>query len=233
MPTEIIASLISSIVGGLLVAILNHLVARRKTTAEIEHLKAEADKSRAETEKLRTETSKLASEIEDLSTTVGEVDYQIAPLVSERIIYDGRSGIEGYDIVGEGKGSLSFVDGILHIHVETNYELQLCKYVYDGNIQEYIPKDEERTGNRKIRVSCETKSVKGSQRLVFFFRGISDDKPLSRRGITASQGEWRKADLYFRVPFHITCRMGLFLSNEFEGCDTLQLRNLVLAEHSE
>jgi hypothetical protein len=50
MPSELIAALITSVIGGLMVAVVNVIFTRRKTVAEIEKLSAEAQKIKAEAE---------------------------------------------------------------------------------------------------------------------------------------------------------------------------------------
>lgn len=53
---DIIASLISAVIGGLLVAIANHLFTKKKLEAEIHRLRAETEKIEAETEIIRRRT---------------------------------------------------------------------------------------------------------------------------------------------------------------------------------
>lgn len=52
MPTEIIAALISSTIGGLIVAIINLFFTRRKIDAEIKKLEAESRKANLEAEEI-------------------------------------------------------------------------------------------------------------------------------------------------------------------------------------
>jgi hypothetical protein len=59
MSEQIILALISAVIGGLLVAVVNHLFTRRKTEAEAEKFLAEAERMRAETAKVRVETKQL------------------------------------------------------------------------------------------------------------------------------------------------------------------------------
>lgn len=75
---ELVGSLISSMLGGSLVAIANHWFTRRKTEAETEKLKAEADKVRAEAEKTRVETNRLLGEVGKLGTQVAETNSLIS-----------------------------------------------------------------------------------------------------------------------------------------------------------
>lgn len=68
MPTEIAVALISSVVGGILVAIVNHLFTRKRTEAEADKIKAEAEKLRAEAEKIKSEIFQASKEISRAST---------------------------------------------------------------------------------------------------------------------------------------------------------------------
>lgn len=65
MPVEIAVALVSAVISGFLVAIVNHLFTRKKTEAEAEKMRAEAEKLRAETEKIKSEISKASSETKD------------------------------------------------------------------------------------------------------------------------------------------------------------------------
>ena len=56
MSDQIAVALISAIVGGLLVATVNHLFTRKKTEAETDKLRAEAEKLREETRQLTIHT---------------------------------------------------------------------------------------------------------------------------------------------------------------------------------
>ncbi len=68
MPTEIAVVLISTVVGGILGAIVNHLLASKRNAAEIEKLKAEAEKTKAETERTRAEISRYVDKSAIVST---------------------------------------------------------------------------------------------------------------------------------------------------------------------
>ena len=59
MPTEIIVSLISSVIGGFLVAVVNYVFTRKKIAAETEKLRAEAEKLRAEAAKINAEADNV------------------------------------------------------------------------------------------------------------------------------------------------------------------------------
>lgn len=215
MPTEIIVSLISSIVGGLLVSIVNFILARNKNRAETEKFIAETDKIRAETSKIRIEMEKL--------------NISISSSANEKIIYDGTKGIEGYDIT-ESLGC-TIKDGAL-IFGKLQGGFSLCKYINDGKVKEFLPKNILLEGTRKIRVSCEAKITEGSCDLVFLFKPPTNAGVLEMRYITLEQTDWRKTDLYFRVPSNEDCALKIYLEPKSAN-GSLQLRNLVLAERSE
>ena len=220
MPIEIITSLISSIIGGLLVAIVNYFFTRNKTQAETEKLKAEADKFRAETEKVRTE-------IEGFRTTVEEANY-LAPATSEIIIYDSTNGIEGYDV----DGGVEFKNGTVVIQwLIRNFALR--KYIYNGEEKNYLPKNELIAGERKIRVSCEAKITQGECRLIFMFSPHPEGKSLEIRYVRLNQTDWKKIDLYFGLPSGVDCFLKFFIDSlpgEMAENSSIQLRNLIVAE---
>ena len=221
MPTEIITSLISSIIGGFLVALVNILFTRKKTEAETEKLRAEADKIKAEAEKVRAEIGKL-------STAVEEANYYSSPTADERILYDGTHGIEGYDITG--LESYAFRDRVLIIQ-KPDQGFALRKYIYDGKEWAYIPKNELIAGERKLRVSCEAKVIKGSLRLVFIIESQAEARFIEDKSITIDQTDWTKVDLFFRVPPHIDCLLRIYVKSDIDT-GSFQLRNLTIAERS-
>ncbi len=213
MATEIITALISSVVGGLLVAIVNHLLTRRRTEAEVEKLKAEAEKIRAETEKVR-------SEIGRLSTTVEEASY-LATSTSERIIYDGAKGILEQDIQGRGE----IQDGAI---VSEGGYFQLRSYIYNGERLDYLPRNELLAG-RRMRVSFEAKVTSGKYLFIVIFAEYPDGKRLETKEVTVEQAEWTKMDLYFRFSADRDSVMKFAFEPRAQG--SLQLKGLVLAEN--
>lgn len=221
MPIEIITSLVSSIVGGLLVALVNILFTRKKTLAETEKLKAEAEKLRAEAEKVRVEIGKLNSAVE-------EANYYISSTPNEQILYDGSRGIEGYDITG--LESYTSKNGVL-IFQKPNQGFALRQYIYDGKKIDYIPKNELIAGERKLRVSCEAKVLTGAWDLIFVFESQFEDKFIENKTVTIDQTDWAKTDLYFRLPPQIDCLLRIYTKAEFDS-GSLQLRNLIVAEHN-
>jgi hypothetical protein len=61
MTSNILLTLFSSVIGVIIGALLNHLLTRKHSNAEIQKLLAETEKAKAETEKLRAEINKNSS----------------------------------------------------------------------------------------------------------------------------------------------------------------------------
>lgn len=232
MPEGLVVSLITSIIGGLLVAVVNHLFTARRTTAEADKLRAEAQKVQAETEEIRARTGKLTTAFEKLGASV---DY-VAPKANELVVYDGTRGMEGYDVdvVRKSKGSRhEFVDGVLAIRRASRsgiYQLQLTKYAYRGQEFGFIPRNELLGGKRRLRVSWDAKVTQGSRTLIFAITAYPEERLLDGgREVKVDQTFWMRTDLYFRVPPHEDCILQIVdLFGSRPG--SLQLRNLVLAE---
>jgi hypothetical protein len=224
MATEIITSIISSIIGGLLVAIVNHVFTRKKTEAE-------TDKLRAETEKIRAEAEKIRTEIGGLRNTVEEASY-LASATSDKNIYDSTSsGIEGYDVEGT---DLVFRDGVLFFQrLFGRFSLQ--KYMYEGKERNFLPKNELIVGERKIKVSCEVKITQGECLFIIMFSPYPKGTALQIRNIEINNTDWKRVDTYFRIPSNIDCYLNIFLeppSSEIAEKGSLQLRNLIVSERA-
>ena len=112
MPNEVVTSLISSIIGGLLVAIINNLFMRERNQAEVEKLRAEAgrirdaesEKLRAEAELMRAEASKVTSEIKNFNATIVNIKHGVISFIDlesgKRIV----TRIEEFEIEGAEHG---------------------------------------------------------------------------------------------------------------------------------
>lgn len=215
MTSEIIASLVSSIIGGLLVALINSFLVRKKTQAETVKFLAETDKIKVETEKIRAEMEKISTSISSANT--------------EKILYDGTSGIEGYDIT-ETFGCIVKEGAVIFTKLDGGFVL--CKYVEHGKAKEFLPKNELIEGARKLRVSCEVKVTEGSFDLVFLFKPYTLAGVLEIRYVSIDETEWKNTDLYFRVPADKDCVLRVYLEPKSTS-GSLQLRNLFVAERSD
>ncbi|MCK6568530.1 MAG: hypothetical protein L6Q45_12675 [Anaerolineales bacterium] len=215
MSSDVIVSLISSIIGGVFVAAINLIFTRNRTNAE-------AKKFLAETEKIKVETEKIRSEIEKINSNILSAS-------QEKIIYDGTKGINGYDITNSL--GCNTKDGVL-VFEKLNGSFYLGKYFYDNKIHDFLPKNVLISGARKLRVTCEAKVTEGSCRMSFVFRSQdSTGEFATPLRITVSQANWKNIDLYFRIPAANDSTLQVFLEPESET-GSLQLRNLVLAENS-
>ena len=220
------ASLLSALLGGVAVAVANQLFARRKTQAEI-------GKLRAEQREIELRAAKLANEMKN---TIAEVKYAASPK-GERVIYDTRVDLDRYDFRvaerGDAKGTFAIIeDGILSVrrsNIEGRFELRLERYLYDGE-REHIPRNERIAGNRRLRVSCQAKSVGGAHTLDFVLRKDGASPRLATGTSVVDRNEWTPIEHYFRIPPGDDCRLYVYDIDLAEPDTSVQLRDLVLAE---
>lgn len=238
MTPEILSSLISAIIGGVLVATINALFVRKKTEAETEKL-------RAETEKIRAETAKLSSDIQKLNTTMDESAYYRPLEQREQVIFDSEQGIDQFDLDGfgatlstdetkqVGKGKLSFAQGSAVIERFDTYGgfcLTVRKYIYEKSVYDYLPKNPLANGQRKIRFSCQAKVSKGESALFIALTETDNiGNNLDAKHFSVNQNDWQNIDLYFRIRADMNCRLQI-VQISISEINTLVLRNLVLAE---
>lgn len=220
MQTEIITALISSIIGGILVAIVNHIFTRKKTIAEIDKIKAETHKTNAEADKIRKE----------MMHALNEVGYYDPTEVSEKVIYDGTRGFQGYDIAAQFS-QYSIQQGVLVIQ-DDEVGLALQKYVSDGMESEIIQKNLLVAGKRKFHISCELKAIEASFEVnIFMWDELEEEESVDDRIITVADSEWRKADLYFRARPDKNYLVRILVTR-LSNIGSLQIRNLVVAERT-
>jgi hypothetical protein len=237
---NLIASLLSGVVGGVIVAVVNYYLTKRKTMAEV-------SKIEAETEKTRAETQKLLSEVEDISATVG---YKLNSS-GERIIYNSSADFDPHDFKGvegqvwnseqkkhigpKGRGALSFEQGgVLNIRragVPGRYEVWLQRYMYDGVELTHIPKNEIIAGKRKLHISCQAKAI-GSEHSLDFV--IKEEKtgsvPAHNKQKILGNNSWMPIDLYFQVSPIENYIFRIYDQDIGRIPTSVQIRNLVIAE---
>src|SRR5258707_1625206 len=176
MSNEVLTGLISSLLGGLSVALVSYFLTRRKTEAETEKFRAEADKIKAEAEKTRAETTKLIYEVERLNVSVEDANYNRTN-IKEVVLYDSKKGTSASDFEGLsgivpedekheiGYGSFRVEHGTLVIE-RTNaggsFIVYLRRYSLNGKEKDFIPKNIHVEGTRKLRISCEARVAKGA-----------------------------------------------------------------------
>lgn len=235
---KILTPIGSGLLGGLLVAILNHLFTRRKTYAETKKLEAEAEKVRAETQKLLVEMQHLASTVQEVSDRLGDAN--------EKVIYDGRTHCDGADFSGggerfygdshdkpKGAGLFKVEDGVLNIQRSNTggrYRVTLLKYFYAGVSRDYIPKNDLIAGKRLLKLTCEAKAAGGSHTGLFIVKRVQDGEWMAKHEQTFSQNEWTPVETYFRISPNEDCFLVIDDQQVSKAKTSLQLRRLFLAE---
>ncbi len=222
---------ISGLVSGVLVAVTNHLLTKKKTAAEIEKLKAEAELTRAQ-------ARQLTDNLNNLSDKVGYKLPEITP-ANEATLYTSETS-DSFDFrlvkVDNADGEVEVKDGILSIR-RTNtagtLQVWLEAYKYPGKpAQRMLEKNEGISGDRKLRVSCEVKAVAGEHTIVFILKGEGDPNGVhmaeKRQRITSN--EWTPLDTYFRVSPAKNCRLRIDDRSVSAPGSSVQIRKLVLAE---
>lgn len=243
MPTEILTALISSVIGGGLVAVVNFLFVRKRTEAETEKLKAETDKIRAEAERIRLEARKFSDAVE-------ESNY-IQSTSSEIVIFDGTKNIEGYDfeVVDYFSRRYFHLDSKTLCFHTNDSRVKLCKYLHNGKELEYLPKSKQ-SGIRKFRVSYEARVTLGRWAVHISLSSRLRDEIFQSRDMSLDgqpeKIEWKQINFYYRFPADedVILKIGASpLSNlqidneelrkeslEISKQGQLQIRNLVFAE---
>lgn len=228
MNTEIIVALITSVIGGSLVAIVNHILTRRKNDAEIKKLEAEIDKLRAETKKTLAEAEKISG---DTKHALAEASYHDSTTPKENVIYDGTKGIANYDIHSMFS-TCDIQKGVILIQNEDWDRYELQSYTYDGKLRPYIPKDETISGPRRFRVSCEVKVIGASYKVGAFLWETpepEDHASIDDRNVNVVDSEWKEIHFYFEAPpdKNYTVNIG---AERTSGQGSLQIRNLIVTQ---
>ena len=225
--------MISGLVSGFLVAFTNHLFTRKKTAAEIEKLQAEAELTRAQ-------AKQLTDNLNNLSDKVG---YKLPETTqaNEAILYSSETS-DSFDFrlvkVDNADGEVEVKEGILFIR-RTNtagtLQVWLESYKYPGKPSErMLQKNENISGDRKLRISCEIKSVAGEHTLVFILKGEGDPNGVhiaeKRQRVTSN--EWTPMEAYFRVSPAKNCRLRIDDRSVSAAGSSVQIRRLVFAERT-
>jgi hypothetical protein len=220
MDTQIVTALITSIIGGSLVAIVNHILTRKKTEAEIEKLKAETKKILAEAEKISS----------DAKHVVSQTSYYDSTEINEVIIYDGRQNFQGYNFDTRWSGDYNIQQGVIIIS-GTGASFDLRSYSYNDREYRHIPRNELIPGYRKLRASCELKVINASYEFRLYLREDPDltEESIDDRVVNVTETQWKKEEFYFRAPPDKNYILAI-LADRISGDGSLQVRNLVLTE---
>jgi hypothetical protein len=202
------------------------------------------EKLRAEVGKILAETDKLRAEISGLSATVA---YGL-PNTTEIIVFDGRKKVDGFDIKGiegslwrnkkpstpKGHGSLAFEEGgILNVQrSDTNgrFELWLRRYTYAGRDHERIPISSSIAGKRKLRISCEAKTIGAAHTLRFMIREPVNATRFSEDVKQISQNEWVAIEVFLQGDPTVETEVRIDDEGVTAAPSSLQIRNLLIVE---
>lgn len=234
---NILNLLLSGLLSGIVVAILNYLLTRRKTKAEIEKLELEAEKIRME---IRNNAVNLSA----------SVSYQLSNK-TEQVIYSSNDRDIGFDFKGnegqiwgtvdgkdipmtpKGMGTLKIDNGILSIqraNTDGRYEAHLQTYLYGGSEKQFIPQDDLIEGERRMKISFEAKVVGGEHTLKFLFKGTKSGKWLAYGEKRIVENSWTLHNMYFSVRPNEDCQLRIDDQEVSGAPSSIQIRNFVLTE---
>lgn len=246
--------LLSGLVSGVVVAVLNYVLTRSKTQAETRKILAETDKFLLETQKIRKEltssTESITAATSEISVVAATASYQLSG-GTERVVYETKNRDIGYDFKGveqkifkridgkdvavspRGLGTLSFDKGVLNVqrtNTEGRYDIWLRTYCFDNEEKQVIPQDDLIDRQRKMRISCEVKTIGGEHSLKFVFRGEKSGAWLAQEEVRVSEEQWTFITNYFLVSAKEDCVLRIQDQSVSHAPSSIQIRNLTLAE---
>lgn len=229
--SPVLIAIISGLVAGSGATILNYLLTRRKTKADIDKTIAETEKIRAELNTLKTTVSSLANPNED-------------------ILFDGTSGVTGFDFRGHQStlfdkngqptgpmalGQLTIeTGGILNVvrqNTDGRFEIHLQRYMYKGKEEQVIPPDVLISGKRKLRAALEAKASGGEHVLGLVianpetYKWLADDQRIS-----VKSNQWTAFQAWFAVDPNQPAQLRINNRDVSHAPSSVQIRNLVLAQ---
>lgn len=238
MDADVIVTFLSGILSGVIVAVINHLLTKRRTEVEIK-------KMEAETEKIRAETQQITSSVETLSATV---NYKFTE-TKESVYYDSSKNFSPHDFQGKegtfwiekkvagpkGRGELKMEKGgslnVERTNTEGRYEIWLQKYMVDGSEKTFIPKNEMISGQRRLRVSFQAKAIGSEHNLRVVLKDHHTGEWLTNEIKEVSKrNEWTSFDYYFQVSPAKDFIVRIDDEKVKHSPSSVQIRNLVVAE---
>lgn len=230
----VVAALISALVGGVAVALLNFWLTREMRAAEFQKIKLEIEKTRRE-----------------VGSISSAVSYQTFD-AQEQMVYDGRKQDVGFDFEGLGErlykriddvdqpisgpaqGSLSFEDGgLLNINrtnTEGRFSIYLKSYYFGGTKYLTIPGNPRLTGERRFRVRFEAKAIDSSHTLRVVLRNKKGEwLDENEQSITSNMWTPMK-NFYFVISPSEECQLWIDDIDVTKAPSSVQIRNFVLTE---
>jgi hypothetical protein len=209
--------------------------------------------------KLKLEMEKLQKEIENLSEntrtnsdSISEMQKNVLPgsiYSDEVVVYNNSSGNLGFDFVGtenyryegderipgKAAGEVKYLDkGIINIersNSEGRYELYLRSYTLGARKSEFIPKDTVEDEPRRLRISCEARTLNGEHTLRFVMRDREAKKWIGKSYVhRISSPEWRRIEGYFTVRALVEAELRIDDEDISIFPSTIQIRNLIVAQ---
>ena len=245
LPEFIKVTVSSTLLSGLLAAVVNHLLTKRETTsriqetaARIKKLEAETDSIKIQNDTIRTQNEKLENSVDNLSDKVRYGSPE-STLANEAILYSIDHS-DGYDFrlvnAENAGGDFEVKEGILSIRRQNTVgtmQLWLESYKYP-----HLPpspkllKNEDISGDRKLRMSCEVKAAGGEHTLLFVFKGENDPLGvhLAERRARVTHNEWTPVEAYFRISPAKNCHFRIDDRSVTAAGSVVQIRKLILAE---
>lgn len=236
--SAIVTAIVSGLFSGVGVAVLTHLLSRKKTEAEIQ-------KIRAESQKILAETAKITSEVQNLSVAVNNL------AGGPEVLFDGSKDIDGFDVKGresyvwdsqgkpissKGLGELKFEPGgilnLQRLNTDGRFELLFQRYRYKGAEHANIPKDDVISGKRNLRVNCEAKAVGGSHVLIFVVKN-SQEARLAYDTIKVNSNEWVRFPIFLPVDPSQDCTFRIYDQEVSHAPSSVQIRSLVLTQQNQ
>ncbi len=228
--TKIIVALITALFGGLVVALFNWAVTRKRAAADLALLTLQADK--------------LRKELQGINSSIQEVNAKLSQ--GERVIYDGTACMSGFDFKGQGdrffgedktkpkgEGKLSVEDNVMQVlryNTEGQYRVILQKYQHDANAREYLAKNPALEGKRKLKIVCEARTSAGTHGLSFALKRASDGHLSERTERELVTSDWRTVIEYVRIDSMEDVLLWIEDMQVSKPDTTLYLRKLMLVE---
>lgn len=234
MSSEIIASLIASIIGGLLVAVVNFFFTKDKIKAETKMIEAQTSLLTAKLERLNTSVDAAIETVTSHEKTV--YDLTVSPSVTD---FDAK-GVAWENKPSEmGKGSLLLKQGMLYVERENlvgTFSVYLDKYYYRNDEKNLMPHNLALSGTRKIKISCKVKTNKGKGSLLFRLLEVQQNGKYVVPGSIESRTigvieniEWVVVEILFKATPASNYKIGFHYYDVSEP-NALLMQNLLITE---